>query len=400
MRYAADLHVHSRFSRATSPDLSLRALHAAALEKGIGVIATGDVTHPAWLAELRAELAPAEPGLFRWRESPGDDVRFILGTEISTVYRQEGRGRRVHHLVFAPDFATVDRLVQGLGRIGNLAADGRPLLKLSSRDLLAMVLDASPEAFLVPAHAWTPWYSVFGEKSGFDSLDECYGDLAPQVFALETGLSSDPAMNWRLSALDRLALISNSDAHSPGTLGREATLFDGGKSYVALRDALRTRGPGFVGTVEFFPEQGKYHHAGHRACGVSRALGAPCPACGKPLTAGVADRIAALADRPAGFRPGHAKPAFHTLPLDHLLSELLGVGSKSQAVRKARAAILEQAGPELTVLLDLPVADADPLGIPRLGEALRRLRAGEVSRQPGYDGVYGVVRVFPEEARG
>jgi DNA helicase-2/ATP-dependent DNA helicase PcrA len=398
VRYAADLHVHSRFSRATSRALTLGTLHAAAREKGIGVVATGDFTHPAWLAELRAGLAPAEPGLFRWREAPGGDVRFLLGTEISTVYRQDGRGRRVHHLVFAPDFATVDRLVARLGRLGNLAADGRPILKLSGRDLLALVLDASPEAFLVPAHAWTPWYSIFGEKSGFASLDEGYGDLAPQVFALETGLSSDPAMNYRLATLDRLALISSSDAQSPETLGREATLFDGECSYFALREALRTQGPGLVGTVECFPEQGKYHHAGHRTCGVvlPPEVPGPCPVCGRPPTAGVADRLARLADRPPGFRPARAKPAHHTLPLRDLLAELLGVGPQSQTVRRARAAILRQAGPELTVLLELPVADADHLGVPRLGEALRRLRAGEVSRQPGYDGVYGVIRVFPD----
>src|SRR5229473_6115083 len=304
MRFHADLHVHSKYSRATSPDLDLEHLASWARRKGIAVVATGDFSHPAWSAELKAKLVPAEPGLFRLRDDiekavmaalPAAcraPVRFMLEVEISTIYKKGDKTRKIHHLIYAPDFATVDRINARLARIGNIASDGRPILGLDSRNLLEITLDSGPDAYLIPAHIWTPWFAALGSQSGFDSIVECYGDLSDRIFAVETGLSSDPAMNWRVSFLDRYRLVSNSDAHSPGKLAREATRFSCEPDFFAMRRALET-GEGYEGTVEFFPEEGKYHLDGHRACGVrldpeqTRALDTICPQCGKPLTVGV-----------------------------------------------------------------------------------------------------------------
>jgi DNA helicase-2/ATP-dependent DNA helicase PcrA len=415
--FVADLHVHSHLSRATSRALDLEHLHAWAQRKGISVVATGDFTHPRWLAELREKLVPAGPGLYRLRDDLAAavdqnippacraPVRFMLSVEVSSIYKREERVRKVHNLVYAPDLETAARIASRLARIGNIESDGRPILGLDSRDLLDLTLASSPDAFLIPAHVWTPWFSALGEKSGFDSLEACFGDLVSHIFAAETGLSSDPAMNWRLSALDRLSLVSSSDAHSPEKLGREANRFDCELSYFAMRDALRDRSPAFLGTVEFFPEEGKYHHEGHRACGVNlgpaeaAALGHLCPRCGKTLTGGVASRVAALADRPEGFVPASAKPFASLVPLGEMLGEALGVGAASGRVRKYYDRLLAVAGSEMSVLLDLPLEDADRAGPPLLGEALRRMRAGEVKRVAGFDGEYGVVRVFDAEER-
>ncbi|MGH3191453.1 MAG: endonuclease Q family protein, partial [Streptosporangiaceae bacterium] len=318
--FDADLHVHSRFSRACSKDCDIEHLSLSALRKGLAVLGTGDFTHPAWAAELRETLVDAEPGLFRVRpelerrlarDTPAScagTVRFMLSVEISTIYRRDERTRKVHHLIYAPSFEAADRITTALARIGNLASDGRPILGLDSRDLLEITLSADPGCFLVPAHVWTPWFAVLGSKSGFDAVQDCYADLAEHIFAVETGLSSDPSMNWTCSSLDRYRLVSNSDAHSPPMLGREATVFDTSLDYFAIASALRT-GDGLAGTVEFFPEEGKYHLDGHRKCEIrvdpeqTRSLEGACPACGKPLTVGVLHRVAELADRPAGFRP-------------------------------------------------------------------------------------------------
>jgi DNA helicase-2/ATP-dependent DNA helicase PcrA len=415
--FVADLHVHSYLSRATSRELDLEHLHAWAQRKGIAVVATGDFTHPRWLAELRDKLVPAGAGLFRLRDDLAaavddtvpaacrSEVRFVLSVEVSSIYKRDGRVRKVHNLLYAPDFEVAARIASRLARIGNIESDGRPILGLDSRDLLEITLESSPDAFLIPAHVWTPWFSALGEKSGFDSLDQCFADLAGHIFAAETGLSSDPAMNWRLSSLDRVALVSSSDAHSPDKLGREANLFSCEPSYFAMRDALRRRDAGFVGTIEFFPEEGKYHHAGHRACGVNlspseaAAVGNLCPRCDKPLTGGVASRVAALADRPEGFRPEGAKPFTNLVPLVEVLGEILGVGAASGRVRKSYDKLLAAAGSEMSALMDLPIEDADRAGPPLLGEALRRVRAGAVKRSAGFDGEYGVVRVFDKEER-
>ncbi len=417
--FFADLHVHSKFSRATSRDCDLEHLALAAIRKGISVVATGDFTHPGWLAEIEDRLVPAEPGLFRLRPelerhvlravaaaNPGP-VRFMLQVEISTIYKKGDRTRKVHHVVYVPGLDEARRLGAALGRIGNLASDGRPILGLDSRDLLEIVLSAGPGAFLVPAHIWTPWFAVLGSHSGFDSLEECYGDLAGEIFAVETGLSSDPEMNWRLSRLDRFVLVSNSDAHSPGKLGREACVFDCPLDYFAMREALRT-GQGYAGTVEFFPEEGKYHFDGHRKCNVclspeeTRRHNGLCPACGKPVVRGVMHRVLELADRPAAptCLPPKAKPYRSLIPLEEILAEVCGVGVQSRAVQGHYAELLGRLGSELAILQSLPLEALAGQGPPLLAEAIRRMRQGRVIRQPGYDGQYGVIRLFkPDELR-
>ena len=411
MSFFADLHVHSKYSRATSPDCDLEHLAQWAQKKGIAVVATGDFTHPAWARELGDKLVAAEPGLFRLRPDLEREVsrgvppscraatRFMLSVEISTIYQQGERTRKVHHLVYAPDLTQAAAVTARLARIGNIAADGRPILGLPSRNLLEIVLEAAPAGFLVPAHIWTPWFSVLGSKSGFDSIADCYGDLAGHVFAAETGLSSDPPMNWRLSSLDRYRLISSSDAHSPGKLGREASVFVTPLDYFAMRRALET-GQGFAGTVEFFPEEGKYHLDGHACCGArltpaqTRASGARCPTCGKAVTVGVLHRVEALADRPEGARAAAAASFMSLVPLAEILGEVVGAGAASKVVQRAYENLLGRIGPELPLLGSVPCEDIRQHGGPLIAEALARLRRGEVTRQAGYDGEYGVIRVF------
>ncbi len=410
MRFLADLHVHSRFARATSRDAELEPMAVWAARKGVALVGTGDFTHPAWLAELAAKLVPAEPGFYRLRPSleaklarecprfRGQLTRFVLQVEISTVYRWDGRTRKVHHVVVVPDLASARRLNRRLGKIGNLAADGRPTLGLDARDLLEMVLECGPGSFLFPAHVWTPWFSVLGARSGFDSIEECYRDLAGQVFAAETGLSSDPAMNWQVSRLDRFSLISNSDAHSPRRIGREATWFDTGFCLESVRRALETGG-GLAGTIEFFPEEGKYHADGHVRCRFrcdpdrARQLGSICPRCGHPLTMGVAHRVALLADRPPGVRPSRARPFWSLMPLDELVAELEGVGPGSKRVREMVLDWVTRVAPEIPLLSEVPAEVLARECSPRLARAVRRLREGRVLREPGYDGVYGRIRV-------
>jgi len=417
VRFVADLHVHSYLSRATSKNLNLVEIHRWAQRKGIAVVATGDFTHPRWFAELRDQLVPTGGGLFALREDLARTadaevpaacrapVRFILSVEVSSIYSRGDRVRKVHNLIYAPDFGSAARVSSRLARIGNIESDGRPILGVDSRDLLEITLASSPDAFLIPAHIWTPWFSALGSQSGFASISECFADLADHIFAVETGLSSDPAMNWRLSALDRYALVSSSDAHSPEKLGREATRFDCDPSYFAMRDALRDGGAGLAGTLEFFPEEGKYHADGHRKCDVvmtpeeTSACGKICPRCGKLLTGGVLGRVAALADRPVGFRPERGKPFVSLVPLGEVLGEVLGVGAGSKAVRSAWQKLVSNIGPELTVLQDAPLEDLDRAGPPLFAEAVRRMRAGEVKRQAGYDGEYGVVRMFDKDER-
>ncbi len=417
--FYADLHIHSKFSRATSRECDLEHLAFWAATKGIAVVGTGDFTHPGWFAEIEERLVPAEPGLFRLRPdlframraslaapwgAAWGDVRFMLQVEISTIYKKDGRTRKVHHLVYVPGLDEARRLTQALARIGNLASDGRPILGLDSRDLLEITLEAGEGCYLVPAHIWTPWFAVLGSNSGFDSIEHCYGDLSGEVFALETGLSSDPEMNWRLSRLDRYALVSNSDAHSPSKLGREACVFDTELSYFEMRQALRT-GQGYQGTVEFFPEEGKYHLDGHRKCGIrltpeeSLRHGGNCPACGKPVTRGVMHRVVELADRsgPPDPRPPRAAPFRSLIPLDEVLAEVLGVGPQTHTVRRAFDGLVARLGPELSILESVPVEDLRRAGWSLLAEAIARMREGRVIRQAGYDGQYGVIRLFTDE---
>ncbi len=417
MRFYADLHIHSKYSRATSGDLDFFHLALWAKKKGITVVGTGDFTHPAWMAAIKDELVPAEPGLFRLRDdleaavnaelgpcaAAAAPVRFHLEVEISTIYKQGDKVRKVHHLLYAPDLASAERMTARLARIGNIASDGRPILGLNSRDLLEICLGAGEHCYLIPAHIWTPWFSVFGSKSGCDTLEECYGDLAPHIFALETGLSSDPPMNWRLSQLDRFRLVSNSDAHSPGKLGREACRFDCALDYFAMKRALET-GDGYRGTVEFFPEEGKYHMDGHRACGFrcepeeSRRLGNQCPVCGQPLTIGVLNRISELADRSEGRPPPGAASFSNFVPLPEVLGELHQTGAASKTVAATYETLLARLGPELAILGDTSLDEIGKVASPLLVEGLRRMRTGEVVREGGYDGEYGVIRLFqPDE---
>ncbi|ABD13095.1 DNA/RNA helicase, superfamily I [Frankia casuarinae] len=410
-RFYADVHIHSRYSRACSRDCDLEHLAWWAARKGIAVVGTGDFTHPAWSQEIATKLVPAEPGLFRLRSDLEHEVlrtlpascrtatRFMISSEISTIYKRGDRTRKVHHLLYAPDREAAGRITAALARIGNLAADGRPILGLDSRDLLEITLGGGAGCYLVPAHVWTPWFAVLGSKSGFDAVEDCYGDLADEVFALETGLSADPEMFWRISGLDRYRLVSNSDAHSPPMLGREATAFTCDLDYFSIEAALRG-GDGFAGTVEFFPEEGKYHLDGHRKCGVvltpdqTREVGGRCPTCGGGLTVGVLNRVEALADRRPGHRPVTAPDVTSLVPLPEVVGEILGVGPKSKAVAGQVTSLVSRLGPELDILGDVPLTDIAGVGSPELVEAISRLRRGEVIRQAGFDGEYGVIRLF------
>ena len=415
MPWYADLHIHSRYSRATSKQCDVPNLALWARRKGLRVVATGDFTHPRWREELQRDLEPAEPGLFRLRPDvrvwvdgqlpPAlvGDTRFLLQVEIATIYKKGERTRKVHHCVYMPDLDAVQRFVARLERVGNLHSDGRPILGLDSRDLLEIVLEASDQAFLIPAHVWTPWFAALGSRSGFDSIEDCYGDLSPHIFAIETGLSSDPAMNWRVSKLDRFRLVSCSDAHSPSKLARNATCFEGELDWFGLRSAL-AGGPGYAGSVEFYPDEGKYHLDGHRKCGVclaparTRELNGLCPVCGKPLTVGVLHRVEELADRPpdSTFRPPNAGPVRSLVPLPSILSEIMGVGPQSKRVQRTYLELLARLGPELGILTECPLEDLAQRGSPLLVQAVERLRDGQVIREGGYDGEYGRVRLFEE----
>lgn len=417
MRFHTDVQIHSKWSRATSKHADINNLALWARKKGITVVGTGDFTHPQWLAEIKEKLIPAEPGLFQlcpdvqnWvdEQSPAacadQPIRFMLEVEISTIYKKWGKVRKIHHLIFVPDLDTADDLVNRLAKIGNLNADGRPILGLDSRDLLEITLETGPHSYLIPAHIWTPWFAVLGSKSGFDRVSDAYGDLAEHIFAIETGLSSDPPMNWRISDLDRYRLVSNSDAHSPGKIAREATTYDTELDYFAILQALKS-GEGFVGTVEFFPEEGKYHQDGHRFCKVklspeeTKAHKGICPVCGKPVTVGVSHRIDALADRTLeealAHPPATAGQVLSLIPLPEILSEILSVGVNSKRVGRAYEELLTKLGTELYILENSPIEDISA-HTPLLGEAILRLRKGQVIRNAGYDGEYGVIKLFED----
>lgn len=416
MRIVADLHIHSRFSRATSRDLDFAALYRGALEKGIGLLGTGDFTHPGWLETIEEQLVPAEEGLFRLRPELAEkaaqdlppacrgDVRFVLQVEISNIYKKGDRTRKNHNLVYQPSLEAVRRFNEKLAAVGNLASDGRPILGLDARDLLEITLESDPAAFLIPAHIWTPWFSMLGSKSGFDSPRECFGDLSDHIFAAETGLSSDPAMNWRLSALDGVTLVSNSDAHSAAKLGREANLLDIEPSFVDLRRALETR-EGFLGTVEFYPEEGKYHLDGHRKCGLrlrpeqTLSYGGRCPVCGGKITVGVMSRVEELADRPEGARPEGAVDFRSLVPLSEAVAEVLGVGPQTKSTEAVVRRLLCALGPELQILWDVPVEDIEKVAGAPVGEAVRRIREGKLTIDAGYDGEFGTVRIFEPHER-
>lgn len=411
--YIADLHIHSHFSRATSRDCDLAHLDRAARNKGVGLVGTGDFTHPAWRAAMREALIPAEEGLYLLRgesrlpaEAAGADepARFVVTGEISTIYKKNGKTRKVHSLILLPGLDAAEALAQRLEVIGNIRSDGRPILGLDCRDLLEITLTVCPEAVFIPAHIWTPHFSLFGAFSGFDTIEECFEDLAGEIHALETGLSSDPPMNWRVSALDRFTLVSNSDAHSPAKLGREANRIAAPLSYAALRHAIQT-GEGFAGTIEFFPEEGKYHLDGHRNCGIclepeeTLRLGGKCPVCGRKLTIGVQHRVLALADRPAGFLPPGAKPYESLVPLQELIAAATGISAAGQKAQRQYEAMLHALGSEFFILREAPLEAIERAAGPCVAEGVRRLRAGQVTRTGGYDGEYGKIILFEPAER-
>jgi uncharacterized protein (TIGR00375 family) len=410
MPFSADLHVHSRYARATSRNANLVELAWWARRKGITVLGTGDFTHPAWSQELRDGLVPAEPGLFRLRDeleravverlppSCREPLRLLLQVEVSTAFHRDGQARRMHHLLYVPDLEVAATLTGRLGRRGNLAEDGRPTLAMDASDLLEVTLGSGDGAYLVPAHVWTPWVGVLSATAGFDAIEDCYGELSSHIFAVETGLSADPPMSWRVSRLDRFRPVSYSDAHAPSRLGREATELDVALDYYAIRRALET-GVGFQGTVELFPEEGRYHLSGHRRCGVAlepaeaRQAQMRCPVCGKRLTMGVLQRVEDLADRPAGARPEGAAGCRNLLPLDEVVAEVTGVGTASKTVRRTVDAMIEQLGPELPILEHVPLDEIDKAGFPAVAEAIGKVRRGQVERDPGFDGEYGSIRL-------
>ena len=410
MKMIADLHIHSRFSMATSKEGTPENLDFWARKKGISLIGTGDFTHPVWREELKERLVSEGNGLYRLRDEyvkeesrkfPGEGTRFVVSGEISSIYKKNGKTRKVHNVILLPGLEAADAMAQRLEKIGNIHSDGRPILGLDSHDLLEMMLDVCPEGILVPAHIWTPHFSVLGAKSGFDSVEECFEELAPYIHALETGLSSDPAMNWRISKLDRYQLVSNSDAHSPSKLGREANLLDIDCSYEGLYRAIQT-GEGLEGTVEFFPEEGKYHFDGHRKCGVSLSpveaerLGGICPVCGKKLTMGVDHRVEQLADRAEGFVKKDGKKYESLVPLPEVISTCMGYSAASKKVQGCFEQMIQTLGTEFDILRNVPSEDIKSCAGERIAEGIENVRTGNVKRIPGYDGEYGKIELFEE----
>ncbi|MDT7043895.1 endonuclease Q family protein [Candidatus Nitronereus thalassa] len=416
--FIADLHIHSRFSRAVSKDMVPENLYRWAQLKGISVLGTGDFTHPGWCLELQEKIEPAEPGLYRLKpelakkvdaeipESCRGEVRFLLTSEISSIYKRYGRTRKVHNMIYASSFTEVSNLNDKLAQIGNIRSDGRPILGLDSEELLRIMLELSPQSLFVPAHAWTPHFSVFGANSGFDSLEECFGELTPHIKVIETGLSSDPPMNWRLSQLEGITLISNSDAHSPSKLGRECNVLNCDLSFEGIKQAF-TNGfsPQFLGTIEFFPAEGKYYYDGHRNCQIrltpeeTRAHQGMCPECGKMVTVGVLHRTEALSDQPIGYRPEKGLPYWSLVPLVELLAEVRGAGVNTKGVQEAYHHMLARLGPELFILREIPLADIEENGGRLLALSVQLLREGHARIDPGYDGEFGRVRMLSPEDR-
>lgn len=410
MKMIADLHIHSRFSMATSKEGTPENLDFWARKKGISLIGTGDFTHPVWREELKERLVSEGNGLYRLRDAyvkeesrkfPGEGTRFVVSGEISSIYKKNGKTRKVHNVILLPSLEAADAMAQRLEKIGSIHSDGRPILGLDSHDLLEMMLDVCPEGILIPAHIWTPHFSVLGAKSGFDSVEECFEELAPYIHALETGLSSDPAMNWRISKLDRYQLVSNSDAHSPSKLGREANLLDIDCSYEGLYRAIQT-GEGLEGTVEFFPEEGKYHFDGHRKCGVSLSpveaerRGGICPVCGKKLTMGVDHRVEQLADRAEGFVKKDGKKYESLVPLPEVISACMGYSTASKKVQGCFEQMIQTLGTEFDILRNVPSEDIKSCAGERIAEGIENVRTGNVKRIPGYDGEYGKIELFDE----
>ncbi len=409
MEFIADFHIHSKYSRATSRNMDIEHIAEWAALKGITLMGTGDFTHHLWLEELKGNLEDLGNGLFKYiplRKQGNRDIYFMLTAEISNIYSKNGRVYRIHNIIFAPSFKTVDKINTVLSRWGNLASDGRPILGLDAAELARIVFDIDENCFLVPAHVWTPWFSVFGSMSGFDRIEDCFEENTHKIFTLETGLSSDPAMNWRWSALDRFSLISNSDSHSPSRLGREANVFNCELNYKDIIATLKYKDKSkFLFTVEFFPQEGKYHFDGHRLCGIrfspheTRLHRNVCPKCGRHLTVGVMNRVEQLSDRPDGFIPDGAVPYKNLIPLDEIIAEAKGVAKGSKAVETEYRIAVSKFGTEFDILLRAKREDLER-GLPRrIAEGIIRMRQGQVIVQPGFDGEYGRIALFGEQEK-
>ncbi len=403
MRIIADFHIHSKYSRATSRDMDIDHIATYAKYKGIDLVGTGDFTHPFWFSNLKEKLMEDGSGILKLKNSRAEDPKFILTAEISNMYNQGSKGRRVHTILVAPDFATVAKIIDRLTNLGKLYSDGRPILGISAKDLAKIILEINPQCLIIPAHAWTPWFSIFGSNSGFDSIKECYEELSNNIYSIETGLSSDPEMNWRLSALDKITLISNSDAHSPANLGREANVFelDNNFSYNEIADIIKTKDPKrFLNTIEFYPEEGKYHFDGHRNCNLvanpfeTKYPDNICPKCGRKLTIGVLNRVEELADRPVGFQSNNFPGSVHLVPLLEIIAEALKVAPSSQKVQQEYLKIINTLGSEFRILLDLGEGELKNNLHPQIAAGIMNARIGQVETEPGYDGVYGKVKVL------
>lgn len=426
MKFIADLHIHSKYSRATSRDMDVDHLDKWAEIKGIKVLGTGDFTHHLWLKELKTKLEPAEPGLFKlkkikrtsimdndWLPKNGNDdyknkgVRFLLSGEISCIYSKNNRVRKIHIIVLAPDLKTVEKINARLGWIGNIKSDGRPILGLDAKELAKIVLDINKDCMIIPAHIWTPWFSLFGSNSGFDSIHECFEELTRYIYAVETGLSSTPDMNWRLSALDKIALISNSDCHSPSKIGREANIFDTDLSYQGIVDAIKSKDPKkFLSTIEFFAEEGRYHYDGHRKCNVNltpkqaKKLKNICPKCKKPLTIGTLHRVDDLADRKLKSKPANAIPYKTAIPLEEIIADAKGMGTGTKTVLAEYKNLINSLGNELKILMEVDLERIKQAGFVDVAEGIKRVRRGKLDIVPGYDGEYGQVKIFNDKERG
>jgi len=394
----ADLHIHSCYSRATSKEMIIPKIAEYAKLKGIGMVGTGDFSHPEWLKELKRNLKPHD-GIFEY-----GGVKFILNVEVNNIYTKKGRLRRLHNLIFAPDFETVEKINSYWGKYGKLESDGRPILSVDTYDMFKALLDISPDIFLIPSHIWTPWFSLFGSNSGFDSIEECFEDLQGKFFAVETGLSSDPGMNWRLSSLDNYTLVSNSDAHSPNRLGREANVFKDDLDYYRLRDVLKNKDrEQFLYTIEFYPQEGKYHFDGHRKCGVrlapkdARFNNNLCPVCSRNLTIGVLHRVESLSDRDEGFVPQDAIPYKNLIPLEEIIAEAMGCGRDTVGVRNEYRRLCNVFGSEFEILLKAPVDELKNNTQEKIAIAIERVRRGDVIINPGFDGEFGEIKIFEKE---
>jgi len=401
MKIIADLHMHSKYSRAVSPDMTLPFMGEWALKKGIKLLGTSDWTHPKWLSEIKSNLIEKNDGLYSLKKN-SSEVLFLLTTEISSIYKEGGKLRRIHNLIFAPNIETAQKINAELVTRGcNLKSDGRPIIGLSARNLAELVFSISEKCLIVPAHIWTPWFSLYGSMSGFDSMEEAYGEFAKYIYGIETGLSSDPLMNWRIKELDSRSILSNSDSHSGAKLGREATIFElKNISFLGLRNAIIN---GTIDrTIEFYPEEGKYHYSGHRKCKIRQIVGGTCPVCGKPLTAGVMQRVEKLAGRSEeeALKYGTSKrPGFTKLvSLNKIIAESLGVGETSKKIAVIYEKLIKDFGNELNILMNVSVSEISKKSSEKIGEGILKVRKGDIVIEPGFDGEFGIVKIWGKKS--